>query len=188
MSLKFIFLITITTSTIFLTACPSSENSLTANNGNINSANANKMVANSNNTFTPTKPVEVPTTNNAPTLAPVVQAYYDALKNKDDAAIRKVLSAEFVKTLEADMKEEKKTSLTAFIAELDKVPEKPIEVRNEKIEGDKGVAEIKGGTYVNWTPIAFVKEGGAWKMSNDSPDIQTVQQSANSNASSNKAK
>ena len=123
----------------------------------------------------------MPTTNAAPTLAPVVAAYYDALKKKDDAAIRKVLSAEFIKSLEIDMKEEKKTSLSAFIAELDKVPEKPVEVRNEKIEGDKGVADIKGGSYVNWTAISFVKEGGAWKMSNEIPDIQSVKQSVNSN-------
>ena len=185
MNLRFMFFIIITISAIFLTACPSSE---PTNNNAGNTNSANKSVVNSNTQFNTNKKPEAATTNNAPTLAPVVQAYYDALKKKDDAAIRKVLSAEFIKMLEADMKEEGKKSLTAFIVELDKIPEKPIEVRNEKIEGEKGVAEIKGGVYVNWTPIAFVKENGVWKMSNENPDIQAVQPSTNSNTATNKAK
>ena len=177
MNFRFVFLISIA---IFLTACPSSETPTTNNSVNANITNnvVNKPIINGNGQFNPTKKEEVPTTNNAPTFAPIVQAYYDALKKKDDAAVRKVLSAEFIKSLEADMKEEGKTSLTAFLAELDKIPEKPMEVRNEKIEGEKGVVEIKGGAYANWSPIAFVKEGGAWKMSNESPDIKAVDSSA----------
>jgi hypothetical protein len=172
---KFAFFIIISISACFLTACPSNPEPLKDNATNINAANnaVNNPATNANSPFNTTKKPVAETTNNAPTLAPVVQAYYDALKKKDDAAIRKILSAEFIKSLEADMKEEKKTSLTAFIAELDKVPEKPVEVRNEKINGNDGV-------YVNWTPIAFVKEDGAWKMSNKNPDIEAVNKSTNS--------
>ncbi len=185
MSIRVIFLIIVS---IFLTACPAADPT-NVNPLNTNTTNANTIKTNTNSPIVaPTSKPVAETTNNAPTLAPVVQAYYDALKKKDDAAIRKVLSAEFIKSLEADMKEEKKTSLTAFIAELDKVPEKPVEVRNEKIEGEKGVAEIKGGVYVNWTPIGFVKEGGVWKMSNESPDINAVKQSVNSTTTTNKTK
>ena len=124
------------------------------------------------------KPVAA-TTNNAPTFAPIVQAYYDALKKKDDAGVKKIMAAEFIKMTEVGMKEENKTSIAAYLAETDTIPDKPMEVRNEQIEGDKGVAEVKGGAYPNWTPFAFVKEGGAWKISNESPDIKNVKQSAN---------
>lgn len=187
MSLRFTFFIIITISAIFLTACPSPDNPLNTNAGNTNLPNANKVVVNSNSPFnTVPKPV-TETTNNAPTLAPVVAAYYEALKKKDDAGIRKVLSAEFIKMLEADMKDEGKTSLAAYITEIDKVPEKPVEVRNEKIEGDKATAELKGGMNINWTAYTFRKESGAWKMTNDFTDVQSVNQS-NSNTAANKAK
>ena len=88
--------------------------------------------------------------------------------------MKAVLSAELIKSIEDDMKSEKKTKFAEFVAETEKIPENGIEVRNEKITGDRGQAEVKGGTYLNWTAIAFVHEGGSWKMSNESPDIESV--------------
>ena len=151
----------------------------TANTGNAANANAanTATAGNANHPLMTTKMPEAATTNNAPTLGPVVQAYYDALKKKDDAAVRETMSTEFLKNVEDDMKEEKKTSLAAFLAETDD-PNTPIEVRNEKIEGDKGVAEVRGGVYKNWTPIAFGKENGKWKLTGGSADIESVKQSA----------
>lgn len=158
------------------TACGGTE---TANTGNsVNTNIANTTVTNSGHgPLTPSKTPEAPTTNNAPTLGPVVQGYYDALKKKDDAAVRETITAEFLKDIESDMKEEKKTSLAAFLAETDD-PNTPIEIRNEKIEGDKGVAEVRGGVYKNWTAIAFGKENGKWKLTGGSPEIESVKQSA----------
>lgn len=150
------------------------------NTTNANAQNANVAANSSNPLDTSTKPV-AETTNSAPTLAPVVQAYYEGLKKKDDNAVRAVMSQEFLKAIEADMKDEKRTDLAAYMAEYDTIPEKSVEVRNEKIEGDKAVAEIRGGAYVNWTPFEFVKENGTWKFTGGSADIQTVQQTANSN-------
>ncbi len=146
---------------------------------NTNSANTN-IAANSSNPLDTAKKPMAETTNNAPTLAPVVQAYYEGLKKKDDNAVRAVMSQEFLKTIEADMKDEKRTDLAAYMAEYDTIPEKPVEVRNEKIEGDKGVAEIKGGAYINWTPFEFVKENGTWKFTGGSADIQNVEPASNS--------
>jgi hypothetical protein len=144
-----------------------------------NNATANKTVnadkpANSNNTLATNKAPETSTTNNAPTIAPVVQSYQDALRKKDDAALRKIFAAASLKTAEADMKSEKKTSLSAFISELEPAPEKPFEVRNEKIEGDTATAEIRGGAYANWTPYKFVKENGEWKWTGSSPDFDAI--------------
>jgi hypothetical protein len=152
-----------------------------ANAGNFNAANT--AAANANNPLETSKKPEAATTNNAPTFAPVVAAYYDALKKKDDAAMRKVLSQDLIKDIEADMKEEKKTSIASYLAEIDQVPETPVEVRNETISGEKGIAEVRGGAYPNWTKLAFVNEGGTWKLSNESPEVESVEQGSNSKPS-----
>jgi len=151
----------------------------TANTANTaaNTSNVANTTANSNNPLETTKKPVAATTNNAPTIAPVVQAYYEALKIKDDAALRNVLSKQLLNDRESDMKAAKKTKMAEFIAETEIVPDKPVEVRNETISGDKAVAEVKGGTYVNWTKLAFVKEGGVWKFSNESPETEGMKPS-----------
>jgi hypothetical protein len=165
----------------FFIGCGTAENSKTATN--LKPPVANTATGNADNPLNTTKMPEAATTNNAPTLAPVVQAYYAALKTKNDAALKKIYSQETLKSLEADMKSEKKTSLVEFITELEPVPDRPFEVRNEQIQGDTGVAEIRGGSYPNGIKINFVRENGEWKMTNESPEIQSVKQSAsNSNS------
>ena len=148
-------------------------------NSNLNAKVTNANANASNHGSMTTVRNEEPTENNAPTLAPVVQAYYAALEKKDDAAIRRTLSSDFIKTLETDMKAEKKSNLVAYLNETESVPEQPVEVRNEQINGNKGVAEIRGGVYKTWTPFSFANEGGKWKLTGGSSDLQTVQQSTN---------
>ncbi len=164
---------------IFLTGCPSAETP-NSNFNAANSANAPKT----NSELVPTTKEEAPTENNAPTLTPIVHGYYDALKKKNDAALKKVLAADFIKALEADMKADKKSgSLAAYVAESEIMPDKPIEVRNEKIEGDKASAELKGGAYLTWQKFNFIMEDGVWKMTNKFDAIESVTKSAsNSNA------
>jgi hypothetical protein len=165
----------------FFIGCGTAENSNTATN--LKPPVANTATGNADNPLNTTKMPEAATTNNAPTLAPVVQAYYAALKTKNDAALKKIYSQETLKSLEADMKSEKKTSLVEFITELEPVPDRPFEVRNEQIQGDTAVAEMRGGSYPNGIKINFVRENGEWKMTNESPEIQSVKQSAsNSNS------
>ncbi len=167
--------------TIFLIGCSNTETSV--NITNTKPINANTATANADNPLNTTRMPEAATTNNAPTLAPVVQNYYAALQKKDDAALRKVYSQETLKSLEADMKSENKTSLVEFITELEPVPDKPFETRNEQIQGDTAIAEMRGGSYPNGIKIKFVRENGEWKMTNESPEIQSVRQStANSNS------
>jgi hypothetical protein len=117
------------------------------------------------------------TFNNAPTLTPVVQAYYDALRRKDDAAVRETLTKDFVKRIEADMKEKHRTDLAGFLAEDDYRPGQVMEVRNEKTEGDKAQAEIRGGPYKNWIAFTFAKEDGKWKFTGGSPVIDNMPRS-----------
>ncbi|MGI8639809.1 MAG: hypothetical protein ACR2MG_07625 [Pyrinomonadaceae bacterium] len=168
---------------IFLSGCTGSETPV--NTTNTANKNTNTTASNTNNPLSTTATPEAATTNNAPTVAPVVKAYYEALKKRDDAALRKVYSQETLKSLEADMKAEKQTSLVKFITELEPVPDKPFEARNEKVEGDTAIAEMRGGSYPNGVKLKFVKESGEWKMTNEYPDFQSVKQSA---ANSNTAK
>jgi hypothetical protein len=148
-----------------------------ANNaGNANNANGNLASG------SPIKPPDQPTLNDAPTLNPVVQQYYEALKNKDDAKLRETMTAEFQKSIDDDMKAEKRKDFAAFVAETDYRPGQAIETRNEKIEGDKGQAEIRGGPYKNWTAFEFAKENGKWKFTGRSPAIENVKSQANSNS------
>lgn len=163
----------ITAAAIFTIGCGGPGTTPTGGtNTNVANANANVPVPATNSALETTKKPEAATANNAPTLAPVVQAYYEALKTKNAALLKSVMSKEFIASVEADMKEEKKTNIAEYLAEFDKIPEKPVEVRNEKIEGTDAVAEIKGGTYVNWTPFAFINEGGKWKFTGGSPVLK----------------
>lgn len=139
-------------------------------NAKTNAVNAN--ITNTNSALETTKKTEAPTTNNAPTLTPVVLAYYDALKKKDDAALRNLLSKDFLKYVESEMKEDKIASLAEYMAESN--TDKPVEVRNEKIDGNKGYAEIRGGAYANWTPFDFINENGLWKFTGGSADLDAV--------------
>jgi hypothetical protein len=178
---KILFFITFSSFTLLAAGCggPAGTN---ANGGKPNTnAPVNNNAAGLNPTPKPVAPLE----NDAPTLAPVVKTYYEALKKKDDALLRTVLSQAFLKEIEQGMKEEKKTGLAAYMAETDRVPEKEIEVRNEKINGDRATAELKGGTYINWSSVDFVREDGKWKMTNGSAETDSMKQT---NMPSNSAK
>lgn len=162
MRFKVTFLTLITT--IFLIGCTTTENTNTTNSV---SKNTNTATADTNNPLSTTGTPEIATTNDAPTLSPVVKAYYEALKAKDDAALRKVFSQDTLKSFEVDMKEENAKSLSKFITDLEPVPEKPYELRNEKIEGDTAIARMIGGSFPNGVDISFIKENGEWKMTNE---------------------
>lgn len=160
---------------LFLTACgggnpaPNANSAANTNAAPVNSTNSapasNSAVATS--TATPSS-----TTNDAPTVKPVVLAYYEALKTKNDEALRKVYSKQTLASLEADAKEEGKKSLVEFITEIEPVPAQPYEVKNETVQGDVAVAEMFSPQYKNGIKIKFVKENGEWKLTNESPDFQ----------------
>jgi hypothetical protein len=157
-----------------LTGCGGSPVANGLPNTNTNSTAANTVAPNPNDTMQPTKKVDAPTTNNAPTISPVVAAYYEALKTKNDAALKAVLTDEVIRSILADMEEEKRTDFAGFVAEYETMPKTPVEVRNEQITGNKAVAEIKGGTYANWTPMVFINDGGKWKWTGESPDTDAL--------------
>ena len=129
LSIAFIFL--------FLAACGGNETpNKTANTNTVNAPVANSANTNADNPIATTTATPAQTTNNAETVKPVVMAYYEALKTKNDAALRKVYSQETLMSLEKDAADEGKKSLVEFITELEPVPNKPFEVRNETVQGD----------------------------------------------------
>lgn len=165
--------------TIFLTffilltfnGCTSSETPTTNTAANIN---ANTARNTADNPLATERTPEVQTINKAETIAPVVQAYCDAIRKKDNAALRNVYTQQALKSLEADAKADNASSLVEYLSS-EPVGDK-CEVRNEKIEGDKAIAEVRTETYPNGIRMYFVKENGVWKMTNESPDIQSVKE------------
>jgi hypothetical protein len=180
MRYQILLLITILSFSFIFAGCGAAETT-TTNNSAATNTNANTaVVVNANNPVGTTTKPEAATTNDAPTLAPVVLAYYEAWKKKDDARLKKVFSQDTLKDFETGMKEDKKTSLSEWMSTSEQVPDKPFEIRNEKIEGDKATAELRGGSYGVWTPFVFVRENGEWKMTNRSPDFDRIKDAAKS--------
>jgi hypothetical protein len=179
MRFQILIFCTILIFTIILTGCPGNEPTPNANSTNVPANIPNKNAANTGlNTVAKTPE---PTNNNAPTLTPVFKAYCDAMTKKDEAALRKIYSTATLKSLEADMKAENQKSLVKYL-EADQVSNKLCEVRNEKIEGDTGIAEIKTEGAPNGFKIKFVKENGEWKLTTESPEIPAkINSDANSN-------
>ena len=170
------FYITFLVITLFgmLTGCGGSTTLTNQPNANLNSAVANTVSpTNSNDTMVPVRTPEAATTNDAPTIAPIVAAYYSALRSKNEAGLRDVLSAANIARLEAQLKEEGRKDFLEFVAETETMTPAVV-VRNEQITGDKASAQLKGGVYSNWTTMIFVKEGGKWKWSGDSPDTEAL--------------
>jgi hypothetical protein len=147
----------------FLIGCgPSAEptkNTATNPNSNTNKSNSNLI---------PNTPTPTAKENDAPSIKPTIDGFYEALKRKDEAGVKKYLSAAALKYYETEAKAEKKTWF-AFLLEAEEPVDQKREVRNEKITGEKAVAEVKGGPLGVFTPISFIKEDGAWKF--DSPAV-----------------
>jgi predicted lipid-binding transport protein (Tim44 family) len=149
-------------------ACQTADNKNAAVN-----QSANKVVTNANaptNSSTP-EPASDPSSNASGTPTAAYKAAYEARKNKDVAALKKLLSKDILKFFtEIGALGDKKQSLNEMLMELCEKPQAATaEVRNEKITGDKASIEYldeKGG----WSPMEFIKEDGAWKLTIDKLD------------------
>lgn len=176
---------TFTTFTMFLSGCANTaESPGIEGNSKANIANANTNISSSNtadnNPLATTKAPEAATSNNAPTLAPIVQNYYAALQKKDEVGVKKYLSQTAISYWQAEMKSEKSASLLAILEDNESPVEDKREIRNEKIEGETAVAQMKGGSLGVWTAIKFVRENGEWKFASpkDSLALQDIPRTA----------
>ena len=92
--------------------------------------------------------------------AATMKAYHEAAKKKDFAALRQLLSSEYLEQLrKAPVPEER-----MMAAMTENVPPVLPEMRNERIAGDRATLELLDRQTKRWETIAFVKEKGAWKV------------------------
>lgn len=180
--MRYFLLLTVFIFTFVFAGCTTTPE---PNTSNVKPTNTNISTTNSNSPTATNKRPETAATNAAPTITPVVTGFYEALQKKDEASVKKYLSASALKYWEDEAKLEKK-SWIAYLAETEEPLDAKREARNENIEGETAVAELKGGSLGVWTKIKFVKENGEWKFSspNDSLKLEEIRTpSSNSSAS-----
>lgn len=110
----------------------------------------------------------------AVTLKPLIAAFCKARRENNEAELRKLYSAATLRNLAAEARSEGKTSISEYL-ESEPVGS-DCRVVNERIIGDTGEATVITETYpapngIRWT---FVKEGGKWKLTDQSSDFEKV--------------
>jgi hypothetical protein len=94
----------------------------------------------------------------SPTAA--MKAYYEAAKKKDFAALKNLLSDEYVKELaKSGMPFER-----IMAAAVERVPATMPEMRGEKIAGERATVEVLNPDTKQWETVALVRQRGAWKL------------------------
>jgi hypothetical protein len=89
-----------------------------------------------------------------------MKAYYEAAKKKDFAALKNLLSDEYVKELaKSGMPFER-----VMAAAVERVPATMPETRGEKIAGDRATLEVLNHETKRWETFPFVRQRGAWKL------------------------
>jgi hypothetical protein len=84
------------------------------------------------------------------------------------------------------MKDEGSKTLIEYLS-AEQVSNELCEVRNEKIDGDVGVAEVKTKGMPNGARIKFVRENGEWKLTTEVPDFEEVKKAAEAQQKANPA-
>ncbi len=92
------------------------------------------------------------------------KTYTKAIKKKDTAAMKLLLSEATIKMNEQEAKaqgvsvDDVVKRETLFIES-----QKSVEYRDEKIEGDKATLQVKN-SFGSWETVPFVREDGVWKI------------------------
>ena len=135
--------------------------------GSAASTETPKTNAPANQTKTETAKTEAkPVTLKQATPTETGESFFNAVKGKDLAAFKQLMSKDSLEILNAAAEEKKMTLddlLTKQFFPNTPMPDK-WEQRNEKIAGDKATVEVRDEKG-EFTPMTFVKEAGAWKVS-----------------------
>jgi hypothetical protein len=111
------------------------------------------------------------TPNEAPTLKPVMIAYFATIKRHDEKTLRKLMAPHFITTVDTAMKEAKiKVSLANFLA-MAETTDKPVEVRNEVYNGGQAAAQIRFGPEESWSWRPFTMVDDEWKVTDEAMSI-----------------
>ena len=165
MRFKSVFSSILLLSVLVLTSCSDSAPATNAN------SNANKPAEGGLGSVPATAGES--TVNQAETVGPVLKAYCDAMTKKDEAALRAVYSSASLKDLDAKVKASGTKTIVAYL-EAEQISNKLCEIRNEKVTGDTAIAELRTEGAPNGFKVKLVKEGGAWKLTNESPELEAV--------------
>lgn len=92
------------------------------------------------------------------------KTYVKALKKKDVAAMKVLLSADSIRMNEQEAKSQGLSLDEIILREtLFSESQKTVDFRNEKIEGNNASIEVKN-LFGEWETVPFVLEGGEWKI------------------------
>lgn len=92
------------------------------------------------------------------------KAYNEAAKKKDLTTMKLLISESSTKMHEQEAKAKGVTLDDIMKSEtLIADDQKTVEIRNQKIEGDKATIEVKN-SYGTWETLPFVLEEGIWKI------------------------
>jgi hypothetical protein len=109
------------------------------------------------------------------------KTYTKAIKAKDTAAMKTLLSAATLKMHEQEAKAQG-VSVDDIVKRetLFGESQKSVEYRNEKIDGDKATLQVKT-QYGSWETVPFVREDGEWKIDKQGYANQMIQDMDESN-------
>lgn len=92
------------------------------------------------------------------------KTYTKAIKQKDTATMKLLLSAETIKMHELEAQAQNVTVDDIVKREtLFTENQSTVKLRNEKIDGDKATLEVEN-SFSAWETVPFVKENGEWKI------------------------
>lgn len=96
-----------------------------------------------------------------------LKAYTQAIKKKDTATMKALLSKGSLKMASDEAKSQKIATDEIIGRETLFSPEqKTLEFRNEKIEGETAMIEVKN-SFGSFEKIPFIKEDGVWKIAKE---------------------
>lgn len=138
---------------------------------NKNGSNQNSAHADTNANKAASTPAADQPLSTVSTPVDAYKAAYNARKNKDVPALKKLMSKDIMEFFGeiAGLGEQPQT-VDEMLKELCDKPQAPTaETRNLKIDGDKATLEYldeKGG----WSTMDFIKEDGMWKLTIPIPE------------------
>lgn len=152
-------------SALALAACnkgaTNSNNSNNANNSNNSNSTSNSNSAANQNAATAT----MTGTGDYSTPSAALKTFYNATKGGDVETVKRSFSKKSLDFLEKGAAKDKKT-VDDTIKEMVKDATTPssLELRNEKIDGDKATVEAKDDKTDKWDTVPLIKESGQWKI------------------------
>lgn len=160
---------------MFFAACsgdsPTDTNTANANAANMAKtpiASANAAVANQNAPVAiPSPTVQASANSEAPCA--VVAAYYAALVRRDEAALRKTLTAATIRQFEADAKAEGEKTIVGYLTAYSSPAAKP-PACGGAVQGDAANLQVKDGDTGVVSAWKAARENGEWKL-----DLLSVQ-------------